>query len=89
MARLAATGRLRRGLVYVSGCGSAPMGEMEFQQADRCIGKLRSRVTVESGGWIGLAMLQLAHFDESQPITDTIGSEIHFGGMVGAESPSA
>lgn len=89
MARLAATGRLRRGLAHVSGRGSAPEGEMEFQQGSRAIGKLRSRVNMAADGWIGLAMLQLAHFDTAQPITDPAGGEVHFGGRVGTEASSA
>lgn len=84
MARLAATGRVRRGLALVRGRGAAPAGEFNLAQGERKIGSLRSRVAINDGGWIGLAMLQLAHFEETQPFTDEAGVSVEFGGMVGA-----
>ncbi len=86
MARLAATGRVRRGLAVVGAHGSTPVGELK--QGDRAIGELRSRVAVPAGGWIGLAMLQLAHFDASQPLATNEGLAVGFVGMVGADSSS-
>jgi tRNA-modifying protein YgfZ len=85
MARLAATGRLRRGLAHVRGEGPVPTGEFKLGQDDRIIGNLRSRVALpDEDGWIGLAMLQLAHFADAKPLVDADGNPVVFDGMVGA-----
>ncbi|MFX3681404.1 MAG: YgfZ/GcvT domain-containing protein [bacterium] len=84
MARLAATGRLRRGLAQVHGRGTVPVGDLVLVQGDRTVGSLRSRVTVDASGWMGMAMMQLAHFDAAQPIMTETGETVDWGGFVGA-----
>jgi hypothetical protein len=84
MARLAATGRLRRGLAWVSGSGKPPVGEVQLVQGDKTAGELRSRAPLADGqGWVGLAMMQLARFDETQAITTSGGRAVAFGGLLG------
>lgn len=84
MARLAATGRLRRGLARVHGSADLPAGAVELVQADKTVGELRSWAgTGEEGAWIGLAMMQLARFDEAAPLATAAGGPVGFDGMVG------
>jgi len=67
VARLQATGRVRRTLRSVTGRGRAPVGKLEsLRQGDKEVGQLRSRVALAEGGWIGLAMVSLARVDLSQ-----------------------
>lgn len=82
MARLATTGRLRRGLARVGGVGPAPAGEVALMQGRRMVGELRSRITTEENGWIGLAMMQLAHFDAAQPVVTGAEETVEFRGWV-------
>ena len=77
MARLTNTGRVRRRLTVVAGEGVPPttLDEGLFQQ-EKQVGTLRSRVVDEEAGWVGLAMMNLAHFDEAQPMTTAAGAKI-------------
>lgn len=69
MARLATTGRIRRGLFRVSGDGRAPETDLtELKQGERVVGELRSRMGDGTDGWLGLAMLNVAHFDSAQDV---------------------
>ena len=64
MARLATTGRIRRRLYRVSGAGEAPAEtQTELKQGERVVGELRSRVSAGGSDWLGLAMINLAHYD--------------------------
>jgi tRNA-modifying protein YgfZ len=68
MARVNATGRIRRRLVNVAGVGLLPNGgeEIELWQGDKKVGTLRSRIDNGAGGWWGLAMVSLSSVDFSQ-----------------------
>lgn len=84
MARLAATGRVRRALGRVRGSGPAPTGEVTLMQADKKVGALRSRINLPApAGWLGLAMIQLAHFDPGKPLATDQGQALEFDGLVG------
>jgi tRNA-modifying protein YgfZ len=62
MARLKSMGQVRRRLLRVRGPGAAPssLPAAVFVQA-RQVGELRSAVSDNGAGWIGLAMLSLLH----------------------------
>ncbi|GAB5559175.1 MAG: folate-binding protein YgfZ [Synoicihabitans sp.] len=70
MARLAATGRLRRELKAVEGDGSLPKAtDSDLFQGERKVGELRSRCWRKDGGWAGLAMVKLTHFRPAEVFT--------------------
>lgn len=82
MARLEATGRVRRQLTRVSGNGPMPPGDSaELQQDGKTVGKVRSHVTHPDGGWIGLAMVLLARVDLEKPaeLKDQPATRVEFG----------
>lgn len=86
VARLAATGRLRRGLARVGGTGSSPVGEIELLQGDKTVGELRSRsASKDEAGWVGLAMMHQARFDETQPVATAAGRPLEFYGLLSDE----
>ncbi len=64
MARLATTGRIRRRLYRVGGAGAAPAeAQTVLKQGERIVGELRSRVSDGGSGWLGLGLINLAHYD--------------------------
>lgn len=84
MARLAATGRLRRQLHKVAGSGRVPTdSEMPLTQNEKVVGTLRSRAQVDEAGWVGLAMINLAHFSEEIPVVLSSAERIEVGDPVG------
>lgn len=77
MARISATGRVRRQLCRVGGEGAVPTGDPEeLLQGDRTVGTLRSRVDHPDGGWIGLAMMSLGRWDEQGSLQLADGREV-------------
>lgn len=69
MARLATTGRVRRQLRQVRGTGCLPSESgSPLDQNGKKVGELRSTVETDGGRWIGLAMINLAHFEASDPV---------------------
>ncbi len=61
MARLQATGRVRRRLVRVLGPGAAPEAAAAgLYVGTKQVGELRSRIDLDDTAWAGLAMLSLA-----------------------------
>lgn len=67
MARVEATGRVRRRLVRVAGAGPAPLGlDVELVQAGKRLGVVRSSVDDGEGGWLGWAMISLAAYRPDQ-----------------------
>ena len=70
MARLATTGRVRRQLRQVQGTGGPPSKSgSPLDQNGKKVGELRSTVETDAGRWIGLAMINLAHFGASDPVS--------------------
>ena len=70
MARLATTGRVRRQLRQVQGTGCPPSESgSPLDQNGKKVGELRSTVETDAGRWIGLAMINLAHFGASDPVS--------------------
>lgn len=67
MARLNSMGTPRRRLFQVTGVGPHPPIGTALQQDGRPIGEMRSTVAT-GNGFIGLAMLQLAHFKPDLPL---------------------
>ncbi|HEY5552585.1 MAG TPA: hypothetical protein VIK52_11900 [Opitutaceae bacterium] len=59
MARLKSMGRVRRGLVRVRGEGASPAVPTELFVGKRKVGELRSAAPLESGGFVGRAMVTL------------------------------
>jgi len=59
MARLKAMGRVRRGLIRVRGKRTPPPGATELFCGGRLVGELRSMVPLQSGDFIGRAMVTL------------------------------
>ncbi len=77
MARIQATGRVRRRLVQVAGEGTMPTGEGEALFLDgRQVGTLRSRAANDDGGWQGIAMVGAA-------VPDVDGGELAWGAADG------
>jgi hypothetical protein len=74
MARLQSMGTPRRRLFRVAGAGTIPPVGTPLQQEGRTIGETRGAVATKNG-FIGLAMLQLAHLKPGQPLT-AAGGEI-------------
>lgn len=78
MARIAATGRVRRRLVRVQGAG-APPDASELWQGGRVVAELRSRVVGTEDDWLGLAMVSLGRVDIAQSATmGEDGPPVHF-----------
>ena len=82
MARVQNTGRIRRRLVKVFGSGvvSHDSAPIELWQGQNKIGTLRSRMLVGSGGWIGLAMVNVSstNFEEPAFLENSDGPELAF-----------
>jgi hypothetical protein len=71
MARLKSMGQVRRRLLRVRGTGaSLPALPAPVFRGARQVGELRSAVSDEAAGWIGLAMVSLMHL--------TPGAELAF-----------
>ena len=73
MARLKSMGRVRRGLIRVSGEGAAPDVPAELFAGERRVGELRSSAPLESGGFVGRAMVTLT--DLPDDLTVGIGPD--------------
>lgn len=70
MARIDATGRVRRCLRTVVGRGTTPEGDRnDIFQDGRVVAELRSRIENSNGTWTGLAMVSLARWSDDHPAT--------------------
>lgn len=74
MARLQSMGTPRRRLFRVAGAGPMLPSGTPLQQEGKAIGEMRS-ATATPHGFIGLAMLQLAHLKPEQPLTVAASGE--------------
>lgn len=77
MARLATTGRVRRQLRRVKGTGNPPSEpKSALAQNGKTVGELRSTVESDTGNWIGLAMINLAHYIPTDHLISSAGETI-------------
>lgn len=68
MARLKSMGRVRRGLIRVRGEGAPPAVPTALFAGDRNVGEIRSIAALESGGFVGRAMVSRTDLPEALSI---------------------